>query len=96
LIILIIALLSLLFEMSSISLLLKSFIDSLSRHITLFFHIASIFALEFMHLKTSHWLEVLITCSLSIEIVSMFNQFSVVAGLRCYFSPPNWGVWVSS
>jgi hypothetical protein len=39
------------------------------------------------YIKPSHWLEVLITCSLSVEIVSIFKQDSVVAGLRCFFLP---------
>jgi hypothetical protein len=40
-------------------------------------------------------LEVLMTYSLSVEIVSVFRQDSVVARLKCYLSPLDWGVWPS-
>jgi hypothetical protein len=49
------------------------------------------FTLGFMHLQTIYWLEVLITCSISVEIVSMIRQVSVVAGLWCYFLSLDWG-----
>jgi hypothetical protein len=37
--------------------------------------------LGFMHPSPNQWLEILITCNLSFEIVSMIRQDSVVARL---------------
>jgi hypothetical protein len=48
-------------------------------------------ALRLMRLRPSYWLEFLNTCSLSIELSSMFRHESEVAGLRCYFLPLYWG-----
>jgi hypothetical protein len=48
-------------------------------------------ALEFVHLRPCHWLNILITYSFSVEIFSMFRQNSVVSGLKCYSSPLAWG-----
>jgi hypothetical protein len=39
-----------------------------------FFYIAYISAMRFAQLRPNLWLEVLITCSLSVEIFSMFRQ----------------------
>jgi hypothetical protein len=54
------------------------------------FHITCVSTWEFIHLRPTHWLEVLITCSLPVEIVSMVRQESLVAGLRYHFSPLDW------
>jgi hypothetical protein len=62
-------------------------IDFWTSHVSLFFHISYVSALGFVHLGSSNWLEVLVTCSLSVVIFSMFKYDSVVPGLRCYFSP---------
>jgi hypothetical protein len=43
-----------------------------------------------MYQRPSHWLEVLISCSISVEIVSMIRQDSIVTRLRYYFSPLEW------
>jgi hypothetical protein len=48
--------------------------------------------LGFMHLRLSHWLDILIINSLSIEVFSVFRQNCVVTGLRCSFSPLDYGV----
>jgi hypothetical protein len=47
-----------------------------------------------MHLEPNPRLEVLVTCSLSVEIDSVIRQHSVVAGLRCYHRTG--GLWLSS
>jgi hypothetical protein len=52
-----------------------------------FLHISCVSALGFVHQRPSHWFKHLISCSLSIKILSMFMQDSVVTMLRCYFLP---------
>jgi hypothetical protein len=79
-----------LFKISSISLLLKSFVVEMltfGGDMLLFFLITCVSMLGVTHLRPSHWLKGLITCSLSVEKVSMFRQDSEVAWLRCYFWP---------
>jgi hypothetical protein len=62
----------------------------------LFFHITFVSMLGFMHLWPSCVLEILITCSLSSEIVSIIREDSVVTKLKYYFSPLDWRKWLSS
>jgi hypothetical protein len=49
----------------------------------LIFYISCVSTLGFVHLRPRYWLEILIFCSLSVQIFSMFRQDR----LRCYFSP---------
>jgi hypothetical protein len=51
-----------------------------------FFHVSCVSDFVFSHLRLSCWLEVLITCSLSV-----ISQDQVVAGLKSSFSPWDWG-----
>jgi hypothetical protein len=78
-----------LLEISSISLSFKSFIVELltlgGAMLLCFFHITCVSVLRFIHLRPNCGLEVLFTCILSTEIVLLFSQDSVVAGLMCYF-----------
>jgi hypothetical protein len=48
------------------------------------FHISYIYTVEFADLGLCHWLEMLVPCSLSVNIFSMFWQDIIVAGLRYY------------
>jgi hypothetical protein len=50
-----------------------------------FFHISCVSELRFVSLRPSCWLEVLITCSLSVDVFSMFRQERVVAGWGSIF-----------
>jgi hypothetical protein len=45
-------------------------------HVVLFFHISHISALGFVHLRQSCWLEVLMTCSLSVKYYLCVEQCS--------------------
>jgi hypothetical protein len=51
--------------------------------------------LEFVHLKPSHWLGVLATCSLLVEIFSVFTQDSLVAHNDVLFLTTRLGLWLS-
>jgi hypothetical protein len=39
-------------------------------------------------MRPSHWLKVLTTYVLSVEVFSIFKEDWVVAGFMCSFSPP--------
>jgi hypothetical protein len=55
----------------------------------LVFHISYVCVLGFAHTMSSQ-LEVLITCSLSVNVFLIFRQNCVVVGLRCNFLPLVW------
>jgi hypothetical protein len=83
LIILIIDPLSSVFEILSASLSLLTFGGDV---LPCLFYISYISMLGYMQLMHISWLELLITYSLSVEIVLMFRQDSVVTRLRCNLS----------
>jgi hypothetical protein len=63
---------------ASLALLLESVIVELltfgSVMLTCFFHVSCVYALGFAYLRLSHWLDILTTCTFSVEIFSMFGQ----------------------
>jgi hypothetical protein len=65
--------------------------DLWKNHIALILHISYASALGFVHLRASHWLEVLITFRISVEVFSNFWQYCVVTGLSYSFSLLDWG-----
>jgi hypothetical protein len=74
-----------LFSYTSLSLMfvtVELFVAFWSSYIDMFF-IFLVSALGFIRLRTSCWLEVSITCNLSVEVFSMFSQESLTAGLGC-------------
>jgi hypothetical protein len=56
-----------------------------------FFDIYCLCTLGFVHLKPRQYLEVLISCSLSLELLSMLWLDSVIGSLRYYISTLDWG-----
>jgi hypothetical protein len=57
----------------------------------LFFNTPCVSAQGFEHLMSTLCIEVLTTCILSVNIVSMFKQDILLSKLRCYFSVLHWG-----
>jgi hypothetical protein len=57
----------------------------------LFFHISCVYLLGFMHLQSSFWLDILISCVLSAEVFTMDSSWVVM-----YFLTTGLGVWFSS
>jgi hypothetical protein len=67
------------------------------RCVALSFHITCVSVLGLMHLRSSFWLEILISCVLSVEVFTMFIQDWIVAKLWYHFLPlEKEGVWPSS
>jgi hypothetical protein len=64
-------------------------IDFWRRHVALFFVFLFYFCFYFgiYTFELSDWLDVLVTYSVSVEIVSVIRQDSVVTWFMCYFLP---------